>query len=118
METFSALLAICAGNSGEFPTQRPVTQSFDVYFDLRPNKRLSINNREAGDLRRHLGHYDVNVMHDVKEDSQDFNNKLLSGTQWITGPGEPANLKDLEYCDVNGNMWWRQPHGWHLRSVL
>ena len=44
METFSALLAICAGNSpvpGEFPTQRPVTRSFDGYFDLRPNKRLS-----------------------------------------------------------------------------
>ena len=43
METFSALLAICAGNSpvpGEFPTQRPVTRSFDVYFDLRLNKRL------------------------------------------------------------------------------
>ena len=37
METFSALLTICAGNSpitGEFPTQRPVTRSFDVYFDL------------------------------------------------------------------------------------
>ena len=44
METFSALLAICAGNSpvpGEFPTQTPVTRSFDVYFDLRLNKRLS-----------------------------------------------------------------------------
>ena len=44
METLSALLAICAGNSpvtGEFPTQRPVTRSFDVYFDLRPNERLS-----------------------------------------------------------------------------
>ena len=44
METFSALLAICAGNSpvpGEFPTQRPVAQSFDVFFDLRLNKRLS-----------------------------------------------------------------------------
>ena len=44
MEAFSALLAICAGNSpvpGEFPTQRPVTRSFGVYFDLRPNKRLS-----------------------------------------------------------------------------
>ena len=42
METFSALLAICAGNSpvtGEFPAQRPVTRSFDVFFDL--NKRLS-----------------------------------------------------------------------------
>ena len=44
METFSALLAICAGNSpvsGEFPAQRPVTRSFDVYFDLGLNKRLS-----------------------------------------------------------------------------
>ena len=44
METFSALLAICTGNSpvpGEFPAQRPVTRSFDVFFDLRSNKRLS-----------------------------------------------------------------------------
>ena len=44
METFSALLALCAGNSpttGEFSSQRPVTQSFDVFFDLRLNKRLS-----------------------------------------------------------------------------
>ena len=45
METFSALLAICAWNSpvpGEFPAQRPVTQSCDAFFDLRLNKRLSI----------------------------------------------------------------------------
>ena len=44
METFSALLAICVGNSpvpGEFPAQRPVTRSFVVFFDLRLNKRLS-----------------------------------------------------------------------------
>ena len=44
METFSALLAICAGNSpvpGEFPAQRPVTRIFDVFFDLGLNKRLS-----------------------------------------------------------------------------
>ena len=40
MEKFSALLAICAG-TGEFPTQRPVTRSFDVFFVLRLNKRLS-----------------------------------------------------------------------------
>ena len=43
METFSALLAICAGNSlvpGEFPAQMPVTRSFDVFFDLRLNKQL------------------------------------------------------------------------------
>ena len=44
METFSALLVLCAGNSpvtGEFPTQRPVTRSFDVFFDLRLNNGLS-----------------------------------------------------------------------------
>ena len=44
METFSALLAICVGNSpvpGEFPAQRPVTRSFDAFFDLRLNKQLS-----------------------------------------------------------------------------
>ena len=44
MEAFSALLAICAGNSpviGEFPAQSPVTRSFDVLFDLRLNKRLT-----------------------------------------------------------------------------
>ena len=44
METFSALLADCAGHSpisGKFPAQRPVTRSFVVFFDLRLNKRLS-----------------------------------------------------------------------------
>ena len=44
MKTFSALLAICAGKSllpGEFPVLRPVTRSFDVFFDLGLNKRLS-----------------------------------------------------------------------------
>ena len=44
METFSALLALCGGNSpvnGEFPPQKPVTRSFDVCFGLRLNKRLS-----------------------------------------------------------------------------
>ena len=44
METFSAVLALYAGHlpvTGEFPTQRPVMRSFDVFFDLRLNKRLS-----------------------------------------------------------------------------
>ena len=46
MGTFSALQAICAGNSpvsGEFPAQKPVTRSFDIFFDLRLNERLSKN---------------------------------------------------------------------------
>ena len=43
-ETFSALLALCEGNplvTSGFPSQRPVTQSFDVFFDLRLSKRLN-----------------------------------------------------------------------------
>ena len=43
MEKFSALLVICAGNSpapGEFPAQKPVARSFDVFFDLFLSKRL------------------------------------------------------------------------------
>ena len=44
METFSALLALCVGNSpvnGEFPSKRPVMQRFDVFFDLCLNKWLN-----------------------------------------------------------------------------
>ena len=48
METFSALLALCAGNSlvtGELPSQRPETRNFDVLFDLSLKKRLSKQSR-------------------------------------------------------------------------
>ena len=44
METFSVLLALCEGNppvTGGFLSQRPVMRSFDVFFDLSLNKRLS-----------------------------------------------------------------------------
>ena len=43
METFSALLALCEGNptvTGGFLSERPVTRSFGVFFDLLLNKRL------------------------------------------------------------------------------
>ena len=40
METFSALLALCVV-TGEFPSQRPVTRSFAIFFHLPLNKRLS-----------------------------------------------------------------------------
>ena len=44
----SVLLALCLQNSpvtGEFASQRPVAQSFDVFFDLLLNKRLSKQSR-------------------------------------------------------------------------
>ena len=56
METFSAFAVPV-----EFPSQRPVMWSFDVFFDLRLINRW-VYNREAGDLRRYRAHYDVIVM--------------------------------------------------------
>ena len=64
MEIFSALLALCAGNSpvtGEFHAQRPVMRNFDVFFDLRLNKLLGKQSWD-GDLRRYRAYYDVTVM--------------------------------------------------------
>ena len=48
MKTFSASLALCEGNSPvtvEFPSQRPVMRSFDVFFYLRLSKRLTKHSR-------------------------------------------------------------------------
>ena len=64
METFSALLAICAGNS-------PVTVNSPHKGQWRGALMFSlicawingwVNNRQACDLRRHRAHYDVIVM--------------------------------------------------------
>ena len=57
VEKFSALLVLCDENpsvTGGFPSQRPVTLSFDAVFWA--------NNANVGDLRCHGAHYDVTVM--------------------------------------------------------
>ena len=85
METFSALLAICAGNSpvpGEFPAKRPVTRSFDVFFDLRLNKRLSEQSwgwwfeTLSRPLWRHCNGVDCNVTTDESV-NLNFGNSIM-----------------------------------------
>ena len=64
METLSALLAICTGNSpvtGEFPAQMSVTLSFDAY-SICAWINGWVHNGDTGDLRRHRVHYDVTLM--------------------------------------------------------
>ena len=64
METFSVLLALCAGNSlvtGEFPSQRPVTQSFDFSL-ICTCANDWVNNQDASYLRCCCTHYDLTVM--------------------------------------------------------
>ena len=44
METFLRVTGLCAGKSpltDEFPSQKPMTRSFAVFFDLRLKKRFS-----------------------------------------------------------------------------
>ena len=87
MEQFSALLAICAGSSpvpGDFPAQRPVTRSFDVFFDLQSDKRLSkqwwgwcVKTPSCPLLR----HRNVDVFYAVR-----LNKLLQSGGQWFAVP--------------------------------
>ena len=63
METFSALLALCAGNS-PVPVNSPHKGQWRgalVFSLIFVWINGWVNNREAGDLRRHRGHYDVNV---------------------------------------------------------
>ena len=62
---FSSLLALCERNTpvtGGFPSQRPVTRSFDGFFLICAWTNGWANNREAGELGRNRGHYDVTVM--------------------------------------------------------
>ena len=64
METFSALLALCAGNS-PVPVNSPHKGQWRgalMFTLICAGINDWVNNREAGDLRRHLDHYDVSVM--------------------------------------------------------
>ena len=64
METFSALLALCAGNS-PVPVNSPHKGQWRralMFSLIYAWIHDWVNNREAGDLRRQRGHYDVIVM--------------------------------------------------------
>ena len=69
MGTFSALLAFCEGESTGHPwihLTKASDAEFDVFFHLH------LNNRDAGDLRRHCSHYDFTVIfpYDVKKQTK------------------------------------------------
>ena len=102
METVSALLAICAGNSpvpGELPAQRPVTRSFDVFFDLRLNKRLSKQSWRwwfetlSRPLWLHRNGIENILLHYIRQ--------VLARNVWCDSPAYHAIT----------NCWTRQSHG-------
>ena len=128
METLSVFLALCVGNSpvtGEFPLQRPVTRSFDVFFDLCL-KNGWISNHKAGDLICHRASYDVTVIGysvlniraqlpivQKQMSNARFNYNLLSASvrrdsfikvSYLAGVAMGFQLIQLHNCDPN--IYW------------
>ena len=108
METFSASLTICAGNSpvnGEFPSQRPVTRALMFYF-ICAWINGCINNREAGDLRRHRAHYDVIVMETSgKFAAQSVFESFVSDTRPLTNNTVSVGCRERSPC-----IWFVEGH--------
>ena len=76
--------------TGEFPSQRPATRSFGVFFDLRLNKRLSKQSRGC-DMRHHRAHY-------VVTKGESF---LWTTIQWQCGV---SNHRQVD-CLLNNELW-------------
>ena len=107
METFSALLAFCAGNSpviGEFPAQRPVTPSFEIFL-ICAWINSWVNNREAGDLRRHRAH-DVSAM----SNQHLITHGVLSMTSsWTVHCNSRSNCRLIfSPCSIRTNVYLRK----------
>ena len=65
METFSALLAFWVGNSlVNYPHKGQLCRAL-IFSLICAWTNVWVNNRDAGDLRRHRAHYDVTVMYTV-----------------------------------------------------
>ena len=78
METFSALLALCAGNSHKSQWRGALMFSL-----ICASINSWVNNREAGGLKRHRAHYDVIVMWERYQLCSDVNgHKRVSLTRF------------------------------------
>ena len=101
-------MALCAGNSpvpGEIPAQRPVTRSFDVFFDLRLNKKLSKQSwgwwfeTLSGPLWRHRNESEslFTIKNMISLSSSHSNRNPIEGIQKIQ---DPFSIYRYEYQSV------------------
>ena len=115
METFSALLAICAGNSPHKGQWRGAL----VFSLICVRINSWVNNREAGDLRCHRAHYDVNAMF---TDTGSFNTKMsfwyrnshhkdrIDAKPSYLYDGSPYTWKDCLYIEMG--PWFSSELQW------
>ena len=100
METFSALLAICAGNSpvsGEFPHKGQWRRAL-MFSRICAWINDWVNNGEAGDLRRYRTHYAVSVMSEISE---------ILVAQWTTSEGKLEGPVNIEWFVEVDNIHFR-----------
>ena len=129
METFSALLALCAGNSRP-PVNSPHKGQWRgvLVFSLIC---VWINNREADDLKRHRGHYDVTVMMQTLSASLalcEGNHPYVRGIHptgiWffhkgtvIRGFGVFFVISLNSLLSKQSNRWWLRRHNLNMISL-
>ena len=119
---FSALPALCRRNprvAGGFPSQRPVTRSFDVFFDLSLSKRLSKESRrrwfetpwrpfDASVMR----YGNISVAHCLSISDLAYYHGLL---YYLLSPSEQSSLKfEKEY---NKFYVWKLPWKYCLNTL-
>ena len=100
METFSALLAICAGNS-PVPVNSPHKGQWRgalMFSLICVWIKGWVNNSESGDLRRHRGHYDVDVM---ETNQEGINTKKM--IKYIKKTSTPFIY--YLYTENDGQLW-------------
>ena len=120
---------------GEFPTQRPVTRSFDVFFMCIWINGW-VNTRQAGDLRCYRGHYDVIIMTTFEKDASiglwwsnmwsslflksRITFAILSACQknMITENGEAIRLHYHFQQVCRQSIWSAAVFGWELQHWL
>ena len=119
MGTFTALLTPCEGNppvTGWFPLQRPVMRSFEIFFDLRLNKRLSKQSRRwwyvtpSRSVWRHCHdtyEIEIETWRAIVKDVTFY--LLFNETNVKLGHSPSDSTTEMRYCsDIRGDwMTWR-----------
>ena len=130
MATFSALLALCEGNSpvpGEFPKHRPETRSFDTFFDLHLNKYLSKQSRHRWfetptcSLRRYCNGVNTfrKAIAEIKGNVNFFHVREHRDFRWLitiwrlSNSGQVLQWRHNEHDGVSNH----QPHGCLLNRL-
>ena len=82
-ETFSALLALCAGNSPVNSQHKGQWRGALMFSLICAWMNGWVNYREAGDLRRHRAHHDVTVMDYINNGTYNFPQIRLLLCKWL-----------------------------------